>query len=158
MGTSLGASASITAAAELPEISAVIALSAFADFTDMAVEVMPKFGIPKFIARIDKPFLKIVIGFRLGFGNLKYSPINAVKKPGFPPLLLMHSTDDDQVPYPQFEKLLATAQSTNVQVTSLAHKSNEHLVFADITEPTKDAELSQAILNFIREIDNYAKI
>jgi alpha-beta hydrolase superfamily lysophospholipase len=109
MGTSMGGSAVITATSEIPRIDAVMSLSAFASFSDMAVELLPNFGIPRFIAKIDKPFIHLVIGCRLGFGFLKYSPIRGIVKLGKRPLLLMHSTEDEQVPYSQFEKLLEAA-------------------------------------------------
>jgi len=154
MGTSMGGGTVLTAAGELPRINAVMSLSAFTTFTDMAVELMPGFGIPKFIARINRPFVNLVIGFRLGYGVLRYLPIKGIKKLGSRPLLLMHSTEDGEVPYSQYEKLLKTAQASGVQVTPFTREGNHHFVCYSehLKEPLNDAEFSEAVLDFLAKI------
>lgn len=153
MGTSMGGGTVLTAAGELPRIDAVMSLSAFTSFTDMAVEVMPGFGVPKFIARIDKPFLNMVIGFRLGFGMLKYSPVKGIAKLGSRPLLLMHSTTDREVPYSQYEKLLEVAQANDIQITTFTREGDHHFVCYDehLKDPMQDVEFSQAVLGFLAD-------
>ena len=150
MGTSMGGSAALTAAGELPRIDAVLSLSAFTTFTDMAVELLPGFGVPKAIAKIDRPFINLVIGFQLGFAKLKYTPIDGIKKLGNRPLLLMHSTGDSEVPFSQYEKLLFTAQSMGVPVTAFTREGDHHFICSsDLLNPTEDAEFSSAILSFL---------
>lgn len=129
----------------------MIAISAFTTFTDMAVELIPGYGVPKFIARIDRPFINMVIGFRLGFDVLKYSPINGIAKLGSRPILLMHSTDDKEVPYSQFEKLFETAQKNDIRATAFVRKGNHHFVcYADhLKNPMQDVEFSQAVIGFL---------
>ena len=151
MGTSMGGGTVLTAAGEIPRINTVISLSAFTTFTDMAVELLPGYGIPKIIAKIDRPFINFVFGFRLGFAKLKYTPINGVKKIGSRPILFMHSKEDDQVPFSHYEKLLLTAKNNNVPTTLFTREGNHHLICYSehLRNPEQDAEFSQAILSFL---------
>ena len=154
MGTSMGGATVLTAAGELPGINAVISLSAFATFTDMAVELLPAYGVPKFIARIDRPFINMVLGFRLGFDVIKYSPIKGLAKLGSRPLLLMHTTEDAEIPYSQFEKLLNVAQENNIQVTTFTREGCHHFVCYSehFLHPMRDKEFGQFILDFLAGI------
>jgi len=154
MGTSMGGGTVLTAAGELPRIDAVISMSGFAAFIDMAVEILPSFGIPKFIARMDRPFIKFVFGIRLGFGYLKYTPIKGLAKLGNRPLLLMHTTEDKEVPFSQYEKLLAEAKKYNINVTAFSREGNHHFVcyHEHMHQPMEDKDFSEAILKFLSTV------
>ena len=151
MGTSMGGTTVIIAAGELPAVDAVISASAYSSFTSMAVTVMPNVGIPKAIAIVDLPFLNLVTGFYYGFDKLKYSAINGIAKLGNRPILLMQSTEDTQVPYPEYEKLLAEAGKNNIDVTTFIREGDEHFICYEqyIGDPVKDVEFAGAVLGFL---------
>jgi fermentation-respiration switch protein FrsA (DUF1100 family) len=154
MGTSMGGGTVLIAAGEIPEIDAVISISAFSSFSDLFTDNMAMFGMPKLIAVLDIPFLNIYAGFHYGFNALKYSPSNAVAKLGERPLLLMHSTEDTQVPYPEFEKLLDKANKNGIQTSTFIRGGDEHFVCYEkyLDSPVQDTEFSQAILNFLGDL------
>jgi len=155
MGTSMGGGTVITAAGEIPCIDGVIAISAFTSFANMAVELLPSYRVPRFIARLSLPFLNLFIGFRLRFDVLKYKPIKAISKLGARPILLMHSTEDREVPFSQYEILLAKSQAEGVNVTTFVREGDEHFVlFAKhLQNPTKDVEFCDAVLGFLDKVD-----
>jgi fermentation-respiration switch protein FrsA (DUF1100 family) len=154
MGTSMGGSVAITAAGELPEIDAVISLSAFSNVIDLIVHFISSAGVPRFLAMADVPFINEYLGNRFGFDKLKYSPLNGICKLGERPILMMHSTEDSQVPYSEFEKLLAGAEKNNVNVTTFIREGNIHFICYDVffDDPAGDVEFSEAVLKFLRAV------
>jgi fermentation-respiration switch protein FrsA (DUF1100 family) len=153
MGTSMGGSVAITAAGELPEIDAVISLSAFANITDLIVHFMANAGVPRFLAVADIPFLYEYLGFHYGFDKLKYSSLNGISKLGERPILMMHSTGDTQVPYSEFEKLLEGAEKNNIDVTTFIREGDIHFICYDtfFNRPARDVKLREAILDFLAQ-------
>ena len=151
MGTSMGGATVITAAGELPEIDAVISISAFSSLPDMFVDYMAISGVPKVISVMDTPFVNMYLGFHFGFDALNYSPINAIDKLGKRPILMMHSTEDTQVPYSHFETLLKKANQNNIDVSTFIREGDEHFICYDQynNDPTQDTEFCQAILDFL---------
>ncbi|MGI6169443.1 MAG: alpha/beta hydrolase [Christensenellales bacterium] len=151
MGTSMGAGTVIIAAGETLEIDAVISISAFSTWSNMFAEHMSMAGIPKVIGVLDKPFVNMYLGFQFGFDALKYSPLNGIEKLGERPILMMHSTEDSQVPYSEFEKLLDKANKTQIDVTTFIREGDEHFVCYEehIAAPERDLEFSKSILGFL---------
>jgi fermentation-respiration switch protein FrsA (DUF1100 family) len=155
MGTSMGGGVVITAAGELPEIDAVISLSAFSSITDLIVDYIASSGVPRFLALLDVPFINEYLGFHFGFDKLKYSPLNGIAKLGERPILMMHSTEDSQVPYSEFESLLAQAEKNDVNVTTFIREGNIHFICYDtfFNNPAEDTEFSEAVLTFLAGIN-----
>jgi hypothetical protein len=151
MGTSMGGGTVIIAAGELPEVDAVISISAFSSCSDLFVDNMTMFGMPKAIGVLDVPFINMYTGFHFGFDSLKYSPINGIAKLGRRPILMMHSTEDTQAPYAEFEKLLGEANKNNIDVSTFVREGDEHFICYEryFDDPTQDLEFSQAILDFL---------
>jgi hypothetical protein len=151
LGTSMGAGAVIIAAGEVPEIDAVISMSAFSSWPDLFMDNMAMFGIPKAVGVMDMPFLNAYMGFHFGFGALKYSPVNGIAKLGDRPILMMHSTGDTQVPFAEFEKLLNAAEQNEIDVTTFIRKGDEHFICYEqyVDKPTLDTEFSGTILEFL---------
>ncbi len=156
MGTSMGAGTVIIAAGELRRVDGVITLSAFSSWSDLFIDNMAMFGMPKFLGVMDMPFINLFLGLHFGFDALSYSPENGIAKLGDRPILLMHSTGDTQVPFSQYEKLSRQAQKYGVNITSFIREGDEHFICyeADFKEPTKDTEFSGAILTFLN--DNFS--
>jgi len=151
MGTSMGAGTSIIAAGELEDIDAVISVSAFSSWSDLFVDNMTMFGLPKFIGLLDLPFINTYLGFHFGFDALQYSPVNGIEKLGNRPILMMHSLGDTQVPYSEFEKLLSKAKECNINVTTFIRDGDEHFICYErfFKSPTDDSEFSTAIISFL---------
>jgi len=151
MGTSMGAGTVIVAAGELPDVDAVISISAFSSWSDLFIDNMAMFGLPKVIGVLDVPFINMYMGFHFGFDALKYSPENGIAKLGERPILMMHSTEDTQVPYAEFAKLLAAAKQNNVDVNTFIREGDEHFVCYEqyFDDPIQDAAFSQTILDFL---------
>jgi alpha-beta hydrolase superfamily lysophospholipase len=151
MGTSMGAATAIVATGEIPEIDAVISLSAYSDFPGVFVDSMIHMGIPSFIAAAEKPFVSLCLGIHYGFDKLKYNPLAAMDKIGTRPVLLMHSTEDSEAPYRSFERLLNKAQTVNADVTTFIRDGNEHFICYGkyFTNPAGDTAFSRALLDFL---------
>ncbi len=151
MGTSMGAGTVLIAAGEVPAIDAVISASAFSSWPDLFADNMGMMGIPKLIGIMDIPFLQMYMGFHFGFDALAYSPLNGIAKLKDRPVLLMHSTGDTQVPYREYEMLLAQAKKHNIDVTTFIREGDEHFICYDkfFQTPAEDTEFSQAVLSFL---------
>lgn len=147
-GTSMGGGAALIAAGEIPEIDGVISCSAFSSWTDVFIDNMKLFGVPDAFTALDKPFINAYLAFTYGFNNLKFTPLNAMKKLNNRPVLLMHSTEDSQVPYTNFERLMKVAP---LNVETFIREGNEHFICYEqyATDPTMDKAFSEAILNFL---------
>ena len=151
LGTSAGASAALVATAEVPRIDGTIAISAFTTFIDVYIDNMPMVGLPRFIGHLTRPFMWLQLGFHFGFDELNRTPINALEHFDERPLLLMHSTEDWQVPFTHFEKLYEHARGVGVDVHTFIRTGNWHFVVYDwyIQTPSRDAEFTHAILEFL---------
>ncbi|MEL7659106.1 MAG: alpha/beta hydrolase, partial [Bacillota bacterium] len=132
-------------------IDAVISISAFSSWSDMFVEYMSMAGVPKAISVLDKPFVNMYLGFHFGFDALKYSPFNGISKLGERPILMMHSTEDSQVPYSEFEKLLDEANKNQIDVSTFIREGDEHFICYEeyFDTPTQDLEFSKTVLDFL---------
>lgn len=153
MGSSMGGSTVIISAGEITEIDGVISISAFSTWSNIFAEYMSMSGVPKFIGVLEKPFVNMYLGLHYGFDALKYSPVNGISKLGNRPILMMHSTEDSQVPYSEYEILLSEAEKNNINVSSFVREGDEHFVCYEryIDSPEQDKEFSGAILDFLND-------
>jgi len=151
MGTSAGGSAVLVAGSEVPRIDGVIAISAFTTFTDVYVDNMPMVGLPRFIGHLTRPFMWLQLGFRFGFDEINRTPMGALEHFSEQPLLLMHSTDDWQVPFSHFENLYERAREVGVDIYTFTRTGNWHFVVYDryIQTPAEDDEFSHALFEFL---------
>ncbi|BCU77428.1 alpha/beta fold hydrolase [Luteolibacter sp. LG18] len=99
MGHSLGASKSITALAEkpIPGVRAIVSDSGFASYTGMADAIAGKVGT--------------------GVVSDEWSPKDWVAKLAPLPLLVIHGTDDEVVPFAQGQQLFAAAAAPKTMFT-----------------------------------------
>ena len=105
IGTSQGGASVILAAAADPTIDAVIAENPFTSVHDLVRDIR---SIPK---RFPRAFLSLVSGVAvLRMGGLgEPSPLEVVDRIAPRPLLLMHGTEDKDIPYAHSEALYARA-------------------------------------------------
>ena len=111
---------------------------------------MVSLGIPKFVATIEKPFVWLYLGFDYGFDKINITPENEIKKLNGRPALLMHSTNDSQVPYESFERLREVATD---EIETFIREGNYHFITYDNygSEPWNDTEYANAIINFLNK-------
>jgi pimeloyl-ACP methyl ester carboxylesterase len=149
-GVSMGGATAINSIGEIPEIDGLISISAFSSWPDAFCDNMELMGVPSFIAAMEKPFVKIYMGFEYGFGSLRISPVNEIKKLNGRPTLLMHSTDDTQMPYKSFVRLNKAAPG---QFDTFIRKGDYHFICREecFEEPWTDEEYSNAILSFLKK-------
>ncbi len=149
-GVSMGGATAINSIGEIPEIDGLISISAFSSWPDAFCDNMVNMGMPSFLAAIEKPFVKLYMGFEYGFGSLKINPLNEIKKLNGRPALLMHSTGDTQVPYRSFERLKKAAPG---QFDIFVREGDYHFICKDesFEEPWTDEEYSGTILSFLKE-------
>jgi len=95
-GLSMGAVVAIAAAADHPEIKAVVAESAFSSFNEAVIRSARFFyGVPRF------PLMAITLGFvrwRLGFDPEKFSPLDRIGRIRPRPVLLIQGDRDVRAP------------------------------------------------------------
>ena len=112
-GTSYGAAIALLAAADIQEIGAVIADSAFADVRDViSREIRRQTGLPTGVGNALLPGMRILA---LGLYSLDISrsvPEAVISDISPRPVLLIHGTDDSVVPFEQAQRLKAAAGPT----------------------------------------------
>jgi len=152
MGTSAGGSTALIAMAEVPRIDGVISISAYTTFTDAYVDNVVEMGVPRFIANATRPFMNLFLDLRFGSEVAQKTPIAALGSRDGRPLLLMHSTEDTQVPFTHHEQFIQqSARGTDWPLYTFVREGNWHFVCYDryVESPANDTEFSQAILDFL---------
>lgn len=153
MGTSLGASTSVMAAGKDDRIHGVISISGFSSWEDAFVDNMASMDLPSIICKLEKPFVRLYSGLHYGFGPTNYSPMKALENFGQRPILLMHSTEDSQVPYPSFQRLKEQSQRYNLNTSTFVREGDEHFICYEeyFSNPYLDTEFRNSILNFLKD-------
>ena len=146
LGYSMGAATAINAIGKIQEIDGLISLSAFSSWEDVFYENM-KNSVPKTIAVIEYPFVYLTTFLKYGTNSF-IKPKNEIKKLGSRPALLMHSKEDSQVSFANYERLLKQAPS---HVETFVKDGDLHRITENFTEPEKDKEYSKILLYFIKK-------
>lgn len=149
-GTSMGGATAINAMGEIPELDGLISCSAFASLSDMFCDSMELMGTPKAFAVIQKPFVSLYCRLEYGSKMASIYPLNEIQKLNGRPALLMHSTKDSQVPYVNFERLMAKVKGS---VETFVREGDYHFIINEdyFKDPTLDAEFSSAVLDFLNK-------
>lgn len=149
-GMSMGGAVSINAFGQISEIDALIAMSAYSSFEEVAIDQMNGLGIPKIIQRMEKPFLrsalKVIYG-KYAVENLK--PIEQIKNTNGRPALLIACTGDMEVPPINMQRL----SNANPVVQTWLRDSWEHFIVKDcnLMEVAQDKEYCDRILIFLED-------
>lgn len=147
MGLSLGASTAIISAGEMPEIDGLISLSAFSSWEDIFCDKMNAYA-PRFFTKLEKPLAAWAAKVKFKADIRKWSPVNAIKKIGTRPALLMHSTEDKEVPFENFKRLAGNAPA---HVEKFIRKGSCHsVVQSKFTSPEMDEEYFEVLTQFLR--------
>lgn len=127
MGTYMGGSTSIMAAGKDSRIDGAISISGFSSWEDAFVDNMGA-QAPAFLGVLEKPFVRLYCGIHYGFSTTNISPLKALKDFDDRPILLMHSTEDSQVPYDSFERLQKQAGKHNVNFSTFIREGGLYTV------------------------------
>ncbi len=146
MGLSMGASTAINSIGQIPEIDGLISLSAYSSFEEVFYYYMSK-EAPKAISISAIPFIHLATFIKCGFDS-RIKPKNQINKIGNRPALLIHSTDDSQVPFFNFNNILKNAPS---HVETMIIQGDKHMILDDFTKPEEDKTYSDTIIKFLNK-------
>jgi uncharacterized protein len=144
-GLSLGGATAINAAGLMPDVDAVVSLSAFSAWDDVFVDNM---GAPEPFATLQRAFVRLYTGWTYGFDLRDLTPERQIGRLGERPALLVHSRGDTQVPFASFERLAAAAPP---QVETWVREGDLHLIVQDgmFLRPWEDADYAERVLGFL---------
>lgn len=145
LGVSMGGTTAINSIGEIPEIDGLISLSAYSSWEDVFYEFIAS-QAPVFLAKMVKPFVPLVAfaKYRVNIWSIK--PVKEIQKIGNRPALIMHSKEDSEVPYSNFERII---HNTPSHVKTFVREGDIHFITESFTEPEKDTEYSNKILDFL---------
>lgn len=150
-GVSMGGTTAINSIGEIEEIDGLISMSAYSSLEDTFYDNMINMDAPKAYAKIQKPFVKIYTTFKYGLKSFSISPKNEIKKLGNRPALIIHSKEDSQVSYKNFERIMENAPE---HVETLIVEGDNHMILSTEVEfenPILNEEYSNKILNFMKK-------
>jgi uncharacterized protein len=151
-GLSMGGTTAINSIGEIPEINGLISLSAFSSVEDVFYEALASQS-PVFLAKMVKPFIPMIalVKYKVNIWSIK--PVKEIKKLGNRPALIMHTKEDSEVSYSNFERIIHHAPS---HVKTFVREGDIHSITESFTEPEKDTEYSTKILDFLDS--NFSKL
>lgn len=150
-GLSMGAATAINSIGEFSEIDGLISLSAYSAFEDVFCDNIVNMGAPMIYANIQKPFVKLYLTFKYGLRSLNFNPKNQIKQLGARPALIIHSTEDSQIPLKSFTEIMKNAPD---HVESWVREGDYHFIVRDesaFLNPLTDEEYSAKILDFLNK-------
>ncbi len=147
-GLSMGGTTAINSMGQLAEIDGLISMSAYSSWEDAFSDNMINMGAPRLYAEIQKPFVKLYTTLKYGFKSAKISPKNQIKRIGERPALIIHSTEDSQVPFASFERIMENAPA---HVESWVRQGDNHLILEEdyFLNPREDKEYAEKIIGFL---------
>lgn len=136
IGHSLGAAASILTASEDERVNGVIAISSFADVRQIMYWGFIQNKVPKWLIRIVLKYIE----WKIGRPYNDISPVNAIRHFNHP-ILLMHGSRDEVVPFKNLEIIHRSAGRNNVEVFIAEGHSHSSLL--------RDSKVGEAIKDFL---------
>lgn len=145
-GLSMGGAVAINSIANIPEIDGLVALSAYSSFADVFADQMVRLGAGWVLATVERAVAWTYLALKFGWESRDMTPIIQIEKLGDRPALLIHSTDDTQVPYPSFTRLVKRAPG---HVETWTRSGDLHMITSDFLDPRNDREYAERILEFL---------
>ncbi len=144
-GLSMGGAVAINAIGQIPGIAALISMSAYSSWDDVFLDNMGASGL---LAAVQRPFVRLYTALKYGWATRTINPKDEIRKLGDRPALLVHSRGDSQVPYANFERLIARAPA---HVETWVREGDLHFIVRDdlFLTPYEDAEYAERILGFL---------
>lgn len=145
-GLSMGGAVAINSIGQIPEIAGLVSMSAYSSWEDVFAENMTAMGAPRFLTKIQEPFVKLYTLLKFGWKRADIYPKKQIGNLGNRPALLIHSLEDSQVSYGNLERILQKAPS---RVETWTRPGDEHLITIDFLHPENDLEYAQRVLDFL---------
>jgi uncharacterized protein len=144
-GLSMGGATAVNAIGQIAEIDGLISLSAFSAWDDVFVDNM---GLSEPLASLQRPFVRLYTGFKYGFDKHHITPKQQIQNLGDRPALIIHSTDDSQVPFANYQRLMALAPD---HVETWVRHGDLHFIVQDghFLNPQEDAPYAARIIHFM---------
>lgn len=144
-GLSMGGAVAINSIGQIPDIDALISMSAYSAWDDLFLDNMGASGL---VAAVQRPFVRLYSGIKYGWANRGINPKDEIQKLGDRPALLIHSRGDTQVPYANFERLVAHAP---IHVETWVREGDLHFIVQEglFLTPHEDTEYAERILGFL---------
>lgn len=147
-GVSMGGATAINSIGKISDIDGLISISAYSSYEDVFYDSMVKMDAPKLLCNLEKPFVRLYLGFKYGFNSYNISPKNEIKNLGGRPALIMHSKGDTQVPFASFERIVANAPS---HIETWTREGDLHFFVKDneFDKLKIDPEYTEKIISFL---------
>lgn len=146
LGYSMGGATALQTTAEVPEVDAVIADSAFRDLPDYLKENMPHWTkLPNF------PFTPIILATiptLIGADLSQISPVSAAPGLASRPLLLFHGDADAAIPHANSEAILAAYQAAGGKQGKLVITPGAGHVKSAVVD---EAKYRQELISFLNQ-------
>lgn len=147
-GVSMGGAVAINSIGQIPELRGLVSISAYSSWEDVFEEQMLASGAPPFLTTMTKPFVKLYSLWKFGFETRDIYPKRQIQNLGTRPALLLHSTEDSQVGYGNFERIMERAPG---HVQTWIRPGDEHFFTFDFLNPENDPEYVEGVLAFLNE-------
>lgn len=151
-GTSMGGSVAINSIANNDRIDGVISQSAFSSWEENIMDQFESFGVPSIITKSQLPFTRLLLGVKYGFKKINNTPGNNISRISPEKMLILHSIDDSQVRYQNFERLMSNLTS---DVDTFVVEGDKHFIVGsedEFVDPTLDTEYYERIKAFLKKI------
>lgn len=152
-GTSYGAAMAIVAAAEIPQIGAVVADSAYADIRDLiATEVGRRTLVPGFIAHwLMRPGIETAARMLYGLDVAGLAPERALARIADRPVLLIHGSQDPVIPPGHATRLKQHAGEAAQlwMLDSMRHTEGVRLGRCSDTPSPRREEFLERVVSFV---------
>jgi len=152
-GISMGGATAIRAAADRPDVDAVISVSAFASIDRMLSAGMRSMGIPDTLVGAYEPFMRLAMWVVYGAWPASQSPLADMPRAATRPVLLIHGTADSQVDVSNAELLIQSAQG---RAETWIVSGADHFVFTGDGTGPEDALYRQKVLEFLDRVESFS--
>lgn len=144
-GLSMGGAVAINSIGQIPDIDALISMSAYSAWDDVFLDNMGATGI---LAAVQRLFVRLHTTLKYGWANRHINPKDQIQNLDGRPALLIHSRGDSQVPYANFERLVARAPE---HVETWVREGDLHFIVQEglFLTPQEDTEYAARILGFL---------
>ncbi|HCL04338.1 MAG TPA: lysophospholipase [Lachnoclostridium phytofermentans] len=150
-GVSMGGAVAINAFGQIPEVDALIAMSAYTSVEDAIIESMRNHGVPEFLCKIERPLVKFALSIVYGRDAVEtLKPIDQIKNANDRPVFFISSKEDMKVSIENINRF----REANPEAEYWVRDSSEHLINddSDFTNVEKDTEYCNRILDFLDKV------
>ena len=150
-GVSMGGAVAINAFGQIPEIDALIAMSAYTSIEDTMIDMMRKYGVPEFLCKIERPLIKFALSIVFGRDAVEtLKPVEQIKNANGRPVLFISSKEDSKVLIQNIKRF----QEAYPEAEYWVRDSSEHLILNDINfiNVEEDTEYCNRILEFLEKV------